>query len=68
MPAGIIRDKRDLHTPLTEGVEGLNRSRKRLVSTIQHAIHIHRYMCEHLHTLPCVSQLVASTDIFLRLV
>ena len=62
MPAGVIGNKRDFHTPLTEGVEGLNRSRKWLVSTIQHTIHIHRYMCEHLRTLPCVSQFVASTS------
>ena len=34
MPAGIIRDKSDLDTPLAEGIEGLNRSRKRLVPAI----------------------------------
>src|SRR5215510_1386846 len=60
MPAGIIRDKSHLHTPLAESIEGLNRSRKRLVTTIQHAIHVHRHMFDHLHTLPCVPRFAAS--------
>src|SRR5262245_31224266 len=60
MPAGIIRDKSDLDTPLTEGIEGLNRSRKWLVPTIQHTIHVHCHMFEHLHTLPCVARFATS--------
>ena len=60
MPAGIIRDKSDLDTPLAEGIEGFNRSRKRLVPAIQHAIHVHRHMFDHLHTLPCVPRFAAS--------
>src|SRR5262245_11026042 len=60
MPAGIIRDKSHLHTLLAEGIEGLNCSRKRLVPTIQHTIHVHRHMFDHLHTLPCVPRFAAS--------
>src|SRR5438105_3954591 len=54
MPAGIVRDKGHLHTTLAEGVERLDSSREQLVPAIQDPIHIHRHMCEHLHTLPSI--------------
>src|SRR5215831_3576318 len=54
MSAGIVSDKGNLHTPLSEGVEGLDRSRERLVPAVQYPIHIHCYMCDHRPT-PCAT-------------
>src|SRR5215471_2945551 len=56
MSAGIVSDKGNLHTPLSEGVEGLDRSRERLVPAVQYPIHIHGHMCDHLPILPWVPQ------------